>query len=103
MEIVSNQIIKRIKMTTLELPKDLQPTLRVRTRPNDANASGDIFGGWLMSQIDIACAIAAAKATNGPVVTVAVNSLTFIKPLFIYDLVSFYTKVEKIGTTSIQI
>jgi acyl-CoA thioesterase YciA len=79
------------------------PTLRVKTRPNDANKDGDIFGGWLMSQIDIAGAIAAARRAKGPVVTVAVNKLTFLKPLFIYDIASFYTKVIKVGKTSLTI
>lgn len=77
------------------------PTLRVKTRPNDANKDGDIFGGWLMSQIDIAGAIAAARRAKGPVVTKAVNKLTFLKPLFIYDIASFYTKVIKVGKTSL--
>ena len=79
------------------------PTLRVKTRPNDANKGGDIFGGWLMSQIDIAGAIAAARRTKGPVVTVSVKELTFIKPLFIYDIASFYTKVISAGKTSVTI
>ncbi|MES2141598.1 MAG: hotdog domain-containing protein [Pseudomonadota bacterium] len=79
------------------------PTLRVKTRPNDANKGGDIFGGWLMSQIDMAGAIAAARRAKGPVVTVSVKELTFIKPLFIYDIASFYTKVISVGKTSVTI
>jgi acyl-CoA thioesterase YciA len=79
------------------------PTLRVKTRPNDANKGGDIFGGWLMSQIDIAGAIAAARRAKGPVVTVAVKNLTFIKPLYIYDIASFYTKVTGVGSSSVTI
>jgi acyl-CoA thioesterase YciA len=78
-------------------------TLRVKTRPNDANKSGDIFGGWLMSQIDIAGAIAAAECAKGPVVTVAVKDLKFIQPLFIYDIASFYTKVIRVGSTSVTV
>lgn len=77
--------------------------LRMKTLPNDANSSGDIFGGWLMSQIDIAGAIAAAKRAKGKVVTVAVKELKFIKPLFVYDLVSFYTEVTGVGKTSITV
>lgn len=77
--------------------------LRVKTRPNDANKSGDIFGGWLMSQIDIAGAIAAAERAKGPVVTVAVKDLKFIQPLFIYDIASFYTKVVRVGSTSVTV
>ena len=79
------------------------PTLRVKTRPNDANKGGDIFGGWLMSQIDMAGAIAAARRAKGPVVTISVKELRFLKPLFIYDIVSFYTKVINVGKTSVTI
>jgi acyl-CoA thioesterase YciA len=77
--------------------------LRIKTRPIDANKSGDIFGGWLMSQIDMAGAIAAAHRAKGPVVTVAVKELKFLKPLFIYDIASFYTKVIHVGKTSVTI
>lgn len=87
----------------VELPKDKQPTLRLKTLPNDANAKGDIFGGWLMSQIDIAAAIVAAQRAKGPVVTVAVKQLTFLKSLFVYDIVSFYPKVVSVGKTSITV
>ncbi|MDQ2995019.1 MAG: acyl-CoA thioesterase [Pseudomonadota bacterium] len=82
---------------------DKQPTLRVRTRPNDTNASGDIFGGWLMSHIDIACAIEAQLRAKGPVATVAVKELIFRKPLFVYDIVSFYTTLARVGNTSLTI
>jgi acyl-CoA thioesterase YciA len=78
-------------------------TLRIKTRPNDANKSGDIFGGWLMSQIDTAGAIAAMHRAKGPVVTVAVKELKFLQPLFIYDIASFYTKVLQVGKTSVTI
>jgi acyl-CoA thioesterase YciA len=80
-----------------------QPVLRVVTRLNDANPSGDIFGGWLMSQIDIAGAIAAAIRAKGPIATVAVSSLRFIQPLFPHDCVSFYADVTKVGSTSLTV
>lgn len=80
-----------------------QPTLRVTTMPNDANASGDIFGGWLMSQIDIAAAIEAQVRAKGAVATVSVNELVFHKPLFVYDLVSFYTELLHVGNTSLEV
>lgn len=89
--------------TQLQLPQDCEPTLRVTTSPSEANPKGDIFGGWLMSQIDIAGAIAAVSATSGPVATVAVNSLQFIHPLYPHDVVSFYTSIQKCGKTSIII
>lgn len=82
---------------------DKDPILRMKTLPNDANKGGDIFGGWLMSQIDRAGAIIATKRANGPVVTVAVKELIFLKPLFVYDLVSFYADILKTGKTSITV
>ena len=87
----------------LLFPTDKQPILRVKTLPNDANPTGEIFGGWLMSQIDIAGAIAARTCSNGPVATVAVKELRFIKPLFVFDLVSFYADVTHVGNTSITV
>lgn len=80
-----------------------QPTLRVTTTPNDANQKGDIFGGWLMSQMDRAGAIAARKRAKGLVSTVAVKELLFLKPIFVYDVVSFYPEVEKVGKSSITV
>jgi acyl-CoA thioesterase YciA len=80
-----------------------EPVLRVKTLATDANKSGDIFGGWLMSQIDIAGAIVATKKTRGHVVTIAVKDLVFLQPLFVYDLVSFYVDIVKIGKTSITV
>lgn len=91
------------KKSPNQLPKNTDPTLRLTTLPNDANASGDIFGGWLMSKIDISGAIAAVQRARGSVVTVAVESLQFIKPLYVYDLVSFYSHVIKTGHTSLTV
>lgn len=79
------------------------PVLRIKTNPNDANKSGDIFGGWLMSHIDIAGAVVATKRTQGHVVTVAVKELIFLQPLFVYDLVSFYVDILSVGNTSITV
>ncbi|MDH5178531.1 MAG: acyl-CoA thioesterase [Gammaproteobacteria bacterium] len=84
-------------------PADKQPAIRVSPMPADTNAIGDIFGGWLMSQVDIAGSIAAYRCAHGRVVTVAVNSFQFIKPVFVGDLVSIYSEVIKIGNTSIQV
>lgn len=80
-----------------------QPTLRVTTTPNDANQKGDIFGGWLMSQMDRAGAIVARKRARCLVSTVAVKELLFLKPIFVYDVVSFYPEVVKTGKTSITV
>ena len=71
--------------------------------PSDTNASGDIFGGWLMSQVDIAGSIAAHRRVRNRVVTVAVNEFLFIKPISVGDLVSIYADIEHIGNTSIRI
>ena len=83
--------------------QDKQPTLRVTTMPNDSNSVGTIFGGWLMSQIDLAAAHEAEYHSRGPVVTVAVKELVFHKPLYVHDNVSFYTELVKTGTTSMTI
>ncbi|MBI5179505.1 MAG: acyl-CoA thioesterase [Nitrospinae bacterium] len=82
---------------------DRHPTLRLLAMPADANASGDIFGGWIMSQVDIAGAIEAMRRTKGRVVTVAVTEFTFKKPVFVGDLVSCYGEVVKTGRTSITV
>ena len=80
-----------------------EPTIRVLALPSDANATGDIFGGWLMGQVDIAGSIPAVHRAKGRVATVAVNSFVFRQPIFVGDLVSFYTRIVKIGTTSITV
>lgn len=82
---------------------DRQPTLRVAAMPSDANYTGDIFGGWLMGQVDIAGSIPAVHRAKGRVATVAVNSFIFKQPIFVGDVVSFYTRIEKIGRTSITV
>jgi acyl-CoA thioesterase YciA len=86
-----------------QLPENRQPTLRVVPAPRDTNTAGDIFGGWIMSHVDIAGAIAAVRRARGRVVTVAVNAFQFRKPVFMGDIVSFYAEVERVGTTSIMV
>lgn len=80
-----------------------QPEIRVLPMPSDTNAAGDIFGGWLMSQVDIAGSIAAHRHVGNRVVTVAVNKFIFIKPVLVGDLISIYANIEKIGNTSIRV
>jgi acyl-CoA thioesterase YciA len=80
-----------------------EPTLRVVAMPSDANFVGDIFGGWLMGQVDIAGSIPALHRAKGRVATVAVNSFVFRQPVFVGDLVSFYTHIERVGRTSITV
>jgi len=85
-----------------KLPDD-EPTTRVPAMPTDTNAGGDIFGGWIMSQVDIAGSIAAIRHAGKRVVTVAVNALHFKKPVYVGDLLSCYAQVERIGRTSISV
>jgi acyl-CoA thioesterase YciA len=85
------------------LPKDKQPALRVLPMPADANQNGDIFGGWIMAQVDIAGGTVAGKIARGRVATVAVKEFVFKQPVQIGDLLSFYVDVEKVGSTSITV
>jgi acyl-CoA thioesterase YciA len=80
-----------------------EPTIRVAAMPSDANYTGDISGGWLMGQVDIAGSIPAVNRAKGRVATVAVNSFVFKQPLFVGDIVSFYADIIKIGNTSITV
>ena len=80
-----------------------QPSLRTIAMPADANPSGDIFGGWIMSQMDLAGAIHASYAVRGRLVTVAVESMNFHLPVFIGDQVSCYCDTSRVGNTSISI
>ncbi len=84
-------------------PEGRQPTVRVLAMPTDTNAAGDIFGGWIMSQVDIAGSIAAYRRAGGRVVTVAVNSFQFHKPVFVGDLISCYAEVVRVGRTSLTV
>lgn len=79
------------------------PTLRLFALPANANSSGDIFGGWIMSQMDIAGSVPAARRAGGRVVTVAVNSMEFHKPVYIGDLISCYAEILATGRTSITV
>jgi acyl-CoA thioesterase YciA len=78
-------------------------TIRTLAMPADTNPAGDIFGGWVMSQMDIAGAIAAVERSGGRVVTVAVEAMTFIAPVKVGDILCVYTTVERVGTTSVTI
>lgn len=90
-------------MTNEELPSERHATLRVVPMPADTNAAGNIFGGWLMSQADIAGSIVAIRRAQGPVTTVAVNSFRFHKPVYVGDVVSLYADIARVGTTSITV
>ena len=88
--------------TSVPLPNK-DPTLRVIPMPADANHTGDIFGGWIMSQVDLAGSIPAVRLAQGRVATVAVNSFVFRQPVFVGDVVSLYAEVVKVGRTSITV
>ena len=79
------------------------PVLRVVPGPTDINANGHIFGGWVLSQMDIAGGITASKRAQGPVATVAIDGMEFIAPIHLRDLISVYAEVEKVGRTSMKV
>ncbi len=85
------------------LPAEKQPALRVMPMPADANQNGDIFGGWIMAQVDIAGGTIAGKLARGRVATVAVKEFVFKQPVQIGDLVSFYVDVVRVGNTSVTV
>ena len=82
---------------------DKQPALRVMPMPADANQNGDIFGGWIMAQVDIAGGTVAGRLARGRVATVAVNSFVFKQPVQVGDVLSFYVNVVRIGNTSVTV
>lgn len=75
-------------------------TLRTLAMPADANAAGDIFGGWVMAQMDLACGIRAAERAGGRVVTAAVKEMSFAKPMKVGDTLAIYIQIERVGRTS---
>lgn len=89
-------------VNTVQLP-NRHATLRLVPMPKDTNTAGDVFGGWVMSQVDIAGSIAASRRAKGRTVTVAVNAFSFKAPVFVNDVVSFYADVVKVGTTSLTV
>jgi acyl-CoA thioesterase YciA len=78
-------------------------TLRTLAMPSDANAAGDIFGGWVMAQMDLACGISAAERAKGRVVTAAVNEMSFAKPMKVGDTLCIYCDVQRVGRTSMTL
>lgn len=78
-------------------------TIRTLAMPADTNPAGDIFGGWVLSQMDIAGSLAAVERAHGRVATIAVEAMTFIAPVKVGDILCVYTRIEKTGTTSITV
>jgi acyl-CoA thioesterase YciA len=87
----------------LALPRGKVPALRVVPMPADANHNGDIFGGWIMSHVDIAGGIVAGRIARGRVATVAVNSFVFKQPVQIGDVLSFYAEQVRVGNSSVTV
>lgn len=85
------------------LPTDKDLVMRVMPMPADANANGDIFGGWIMAQMDLAGAVLPARISKGKVATVAVNEFVFKQPVSVGDLLSLYASVVRIGNTSVTV
>ena len=80
-----------------------QPVLRVVPGPGDINANGHIFGGWVLSQMDIAAGIVAGRASKGSTATVAIDAMAFIAPILLLDVISVYARIERRGRTSLKI
>ncbi|MDS4031727.1 MAG: acyl-CoA thioesterase [Candidatus Contendobacter sp.] len=84
-------------------PHDRQPTVRILAMPAHTNPNGNIFGGWIMAQMDVAGSVVAVEYASGRVTTVAVTSMEFHKPVFVGDLVSCFARIQKVGSTSITV
>ena len=84
-------------------PPGSEPALRIFAMPKDANANGDVFGGWVMSQMDLAGAVPAVERAGGRIATVAVNAMRFHQPIAVGDLVTCYATIEGVGKTSISV
>jgi acyl-CoA thioesterase YciA len=89
--------------TPVGLPTDQDLVLKVIPMPGDCNANGDIFGGWVMAQVDLAGSVLPARYTQGRMATVAVNEFIFKQPVRVGDILSFFSKVVRIGRTSITV
>lgn len=89
--------------TVTSLPTDAELVLKVIPMPADCNQSGDIFGGWVMAQVDLAGAVLPARYVNGRIATVAVNEFIFKQPVKVGDILSFFSLVTRIGNTSITV
>ena len=90
-------------MTDSRHPPRGEPALRTLAMPADANPNGDIFGGWVLSQMDLAGGVAAVERAKGRVVTVAIEAMRVHQPVYIGDLVSCYARIGKVGKTSITV
>jgi acyl-CoA thioesterase YciA len=88
---------------TVALPIDQELVLKVIPMPGDCNANGDIFGGWVMAQVDLAGSVLPARVVKGRMATVAVNEFIFKQPVRVGDILSFFSRVERVGRTSVTV
>ena len=100
---ISSQGATAAPLMPMRLPEDMQLVMRVMPMPADANPNGDIFGGWIMAQVDLAGAVLPARIAKGRIATVAVNQFLFKQTVSVGDLLSFYARVVRVGTTSITV
>ena len=91
------------RMVPLHLSADRELVLRVMPMPADVNANGDVFGGWIMAQVDVAGAVLPFRIAKGRIATVSVNQFVFKQPVSLGDLLSFYARVTRVGTTSVSV
>ncbi len=99
----SSNTVARERATGVQLPTDQELVLKVIPMPGDCNANGDIFGGWVMAQVDLAGAVVPARYAAGRMATVAVNQFVFKHPVRVGDILSFFAKLTHIGRTSITV
>ncbi len=90
-------------MTETEESPHGELTLRTMAMPADTNAAGDIFGGWVLSQMDLSAGIAAGQRAAGRVVTIAVDKMKFIRPVHVGDVLCVYSRIGRVGTSSIEV
>ena len=99
----SANTVSNRRATSVQLPTDQELVLKVIPMPRDSNANGDIFGGWVMAQVDLAGAVVPARYAGGRMATVAVNEFVFKHPVRVGDILSFFAKLTRIGRTSITV
>ncbi len=90
-------------LTPPDLPQDMELVMRVMPMPKDANGNGDIFGGWIMAQVDLAGCVLPARIARGKIATVAVNEFVFRNAVSVGDLLTCYARVDRVGNTSITV
>ena len=95
--------MSEIARPTVALPTDQELVLKVVPMPADCNANGDIFGGWVMAQVDIAGSVLPARLVRGRMATVAVNQFIFKQPVRVGDILSFFARIAKVGRTSVTV